>query len=144
MLGSIELSEIIPVMFLSLFAGGTSFIGALLGWKINFSKQYRLFLTAFGAGILMSAAIFEMVIEANRILGIVFTLVAFITGAIIFTIADIFAERKGGGAGILLGIGLDAIPESIAFGALVGSGSAFALALLIGIQNALISKCFSY
>ena len=66
---------------------------------------------------------------------IVFTLVAFIAGAIIFTIADIIAERKGGGAGILLGIGLDAIPESPAFGALVGSGSEFALAILIGIQN---------
>lgn len=45
------------------------------------------------------------------------------------------AERKGGGAGILLGIGLDIIPESLAIGAAIASGPALALALLIGIQN---------
>ncbi|MFB5601125.1 MAG: ZIP family metal transporter [Nitrososphaeraceae archaeon] len=93
------------------------------------------FFTAFGAGMLMSAAIFEMIIEANRVLGIIITFITFIAGAVIFTIADIIAERKGGGAGILLGIGLDAIPESITFGVLIGSGSAYALAILIGIQN---------
>jgi ZIP family zinc transporter len=135
MIGFTETTEIFSVIILSLFAGGTSFIGAIIGWRMKFSKQYMLFFTAFGAGILMSAAIFEMIIEANKVLGIVITFLAFIIGAIIFTLADIIAERKGGGAGILLGIGLDAIPESLAFGALIGSGSAFALAILIGIQN---------
>jgi ZIP family zinc transporter len=48
-------------------------------------------------------------------------------------LADMIAEKKGGGAGIILG--LDVIPESLAIGAAVASGSALALALLIGIQN---------
>jgi ZIP family zinc transporter len=68
-------------------------------------------LTAFGAGILSSAAIFQMVIESEKIIGIFSILVSFLGGAVIFTLADIVAERKGGGAGILLGIGLDSIPE---------------------------------
>jgi zinc transporter, ZIP family len=59
---------------------------------------------------------------------------AFLGGAIVFAIADMIAEKKGGGAGILLGIGLDVIPESLAIGAAVASGPALALALLIGIQ----------
>ncbi len=94
-----------------------------------------LFLTAFGAGILISAAIFGMVIEAEKTLGIIITLAAFLAGSIVFTIADVFAERKGGGAGILLGIGLDSIPESLAIGASVAGGAGFVIALLIGIQN---------
>ena len=48
-----------------------------------------------------------MVIEAEKSIGIMATFFAFIGGAIVFTIADIIAEKKGGGAGILLGIGLD-------------------------------------
>ena len=118
------------------FAGGTSFLGALIARKRNFSEQQILFFTAFGAGILMVGAIFEMVIEAETSLGITFTTLAFLAGAIIFTLADIIAEKKGGGAGILLGIGLDSIPESLAMGAsIVAAGPALALAILIGIQN---------
>ena len=50
--------------------------------------------------------------------------------------ADVIAEKKGGGAGILLGIGLDSIPESLAIGASIAAGGpAMALAILIGIQN---------
>jgi zinc transporter, ZIP family len=104
--------------------------------KKRFSEQHVLFFTAFGAGILMAAAVFEMVIEAEKNLGVTLTILAFLAGAIIFTIADILAEKKGGGAGILLGIGLDSIPESLAMGASIASaGPALALAILIGIQN---------
>ena len=84
----------------------------------------------------MAAAVFEMVIEAEERLGIVFTILAFLAGSIIFTLADVIAEKKGGGAGILLGIGLDSIPESLAIGAsIAAAGPAMALAILIGIQN---------
>jgi ZIP family zinc transporter len=92
-------------------------------------------LTSFGAGILSSAAIFQMVIESEKTIGIAWTLICFLGGAVIFTLADIVAERRGGGAGILLGIGLDSIPESLAIGASVAAGPGFVLALLIGIQN---------
>ncbi len=59
----------------------------------------------------------------------------FSRGIVIFTIADVIAVRKGGGAGILLGIGLDTIPEALAFGASVAAGPGFVIAILIGIQN---------
>jgi ZIP family zinc transporter len=123
------------VIGITLFAGGTSFIGALIGKYVHFSKSVLLFLTAFGAGILISAAIFEMVIQAEKSIGLIQTLLFFISGSIIFTIADVIATRKGGGADILIGIGLDTIPESLAIGASIGAGPALAIALLIGIQN---------
>jgi ZIP family zinc transporter len=133
---AIGTTEVLTVIAITAFAGGTSFLGALIARKRNFSEQQVLFFTAFGAGILMAAAIFEMVIEAETTLGIALTLFSFLVGAIIFTLADLIAEKKGGGAGILLGIGLDSIPESLAIGASIASaGPAMALAILIGIQN---------
>ena len=132
---AISFTDILTVIGITLFAGGTSFIGALIAKYVNFSPSVILFLTAFGAGILISAAIFEMVIEAEKSIGIISTLLFFILGAIVFTIADVIAVKKGGGADILIGIGLDTIPESLAIGASIAAGPAFAIALLIGIQN---------
>jgi len=85
----------------------------------------------------MSAAIFQMVVEAEKDIGLVLTMISFVAGAVIFTIADYIAEKKGGGAGILLGIGLDSIPESLAIGASIAAaaGPITALAVIIGIQN---------
>lgn len=132
---TIEIIDVVRVVMICAFAGGTSFAGALIARYVNFSDRQILFFTAFGAGILISAAIFGMVIEAEKTIGILMTLIAFVAGSIIFAIADVIAERKGGGAGILIGIGLDSIPESLAIGASVASGAGFAIALLIGIQN---------
>jgi ZIP family zinc transporter len=129
------ISDIFMVIGITLFAGGASFIGAIIAKYVYFSTSVLLFLTAFGAGILISAAIFEMVIQAEKSIGIISTLLFFIFGAIVFTIADIIAVKKGGGADILIGIGLDTIPESLAIGASVAAGPAFTIALLIGIQN---------
>ncbi|MGH9953979.1 MAG: ZIP family metal transporter, partial [Nitrososphaeraceae archaeon] len=133
---STESIDIIRVVAITAFAGGTSFVGAIISKKKRFSEQQILTLTAFGAGILMAAAVFEMVIEAETEVGITITLLSFMGGAIIFAIADFIAEKKGGGAGILLGIGLDTIPESLAMGAsIAAAGPAVALAVLLGIQN---------
>jgi len=133
----IELVHVIIVVAITAFAGGTSFVGALISKRIKFSESQILSLTAFGAGILIAATIFEMVIEAEKEIGIITMIFAFMGGAVIFTIADIIAEKKGGGAGILLGIGLDSIPESLAIGASVAAAgpSMIALPILIGIQN---------
>ena len=135
MSGAISFTDIFTVICITLFAGGTSFIGAIIAKYVNFSTSVILFLTAFGAGILISAAIFEMVIEAEESIGIISTFLFFILGAIIFTFADVIAVKKGGGADILIGIGLDTIPESLAIGASIAAGPAFAIAILIGIQN---------
>jgi ZIP family zinc transporter len=124
------------VLALCAFAGGTSFLGGLMGRYLKFGDQRLLFLTAFGAGILISAAVFEMVIEAEAHLGIVLALAFFVIGSIIFAGADYISERKaGGGTGILLGIGLDTIPEALAIGASIASGAGLTIAILIGIQN---------
>lgn len=131
----ININDILLVIGISAFAGGTSFVGALLGKFVKFKNDHLLFLTAFGAGTLISAAVFGMVIQAEKTIGVFFTLLLFVLGSVVFALADVLAERKGGGAGILLGIGLDSIPESLAIGASVATGAVLAIGLLIGIQN---------
>jgi ZIP family zinc transporter len=88
------------------FAGGTSFLGALISKKRKFSEQKILALTAFGDGILMSAAIFGKVVEAEKNIGLSQTMIPFVGGAVVFIIADLIAdliaEKKGGGSDILL------------------------------------------
>ena len=111
-MSDITFIDVFTVIGITSFAGGTSFIGAVIAKYIHFSTSVLLFLTAFGAGILISAPIFEMVIQAEKSIGLISTLVSFIFGAIIFAIADVITTRKGGGADILIGIGLDTIPES--------------------------------
>ncbi len=91
---AIDVTEILTVLAITAFAGGTSFVGAMIARKRNFSEQQMLTFTAFGAGILMAAAVFEMVIEAETELGIGITIFAFLGGAIIFTLADVIAEKK--------------------------------------------------
>ena len=91
---SIDIIDTLRVVAICAFAGGTSFAGGLIARYIDFSERQVLFFTAFGAGILISAAIFGMVLEAEKTLGIVMTLGAFLAGSIVFTIADVFAEHR--------------------------------------------------
>jgi ZIP family zinc transporter len=131
----LEFIDILRVVAISSLAGGTSFLGGVIGRFTRFSDNKMLFLTAFGAGILIAAAVFSMVIEAEKVIGIVAMLACFVGGAIAFAIADWIVEHRSGEAAILLGIGLDSIPESLAIGASIAGGAALAIALLIGIQN---------
>jgi uncharacterized membrane-anchored protein YitT (DUF2179 family) len=54
--------DILRVIVITAFAGGTIFLGIWISKKTKFSDDQILALTAFGAGILISAAIFSMVI----------------------------------------------------------------------------------
>ena len=56
-----------------------------------------LFLTTSGAGVLISAAVFQMVIEAEKELGVYPMVAAIVGGSMAFSVADMIAERKGGG-----------------------------------------------
>lgn len=60
--------DILRVIAITAFAGGTSFIGVYIGKRMRFTEHQVLTLTAFGAGFLIAAAVFEMVIELKRIL----------------------------------------------------------------------------
>jgi ZIP family zinc transporter len=128
--------DIIPtVIAITDFSGATSLLGAFISTKIMFLEQHLLPLTAFGAGILILAAIFEILYRGEKDISICLTLLVFIVGAILFTVADIIVENDGGGgAGIPVGIGLDSIRDPLAIGASIAvAGHVLELPLLMGI-----------
>jgi len=63
-----EIIDIISVIALSAFAGGTSFIGALMSKYINFAEPQILFLTAFGAEIRCLQLYLEFYLRPKRLL----------------------------------------------------------------------------
>jgi zinc transporter, ZIP family len=51
--------DILRVIALTAFAGGTSFLGVYIAKRTRFTEQHVLTLTAFGAGILIAAELFN-------------------------------------------------------------------------------------
>lgn len=111
---------------------------------------------AFGTGVLIGAATFELVGESVRKGGLEPTSIGFFAGAVVFTVFDWYVSKKGGanrkrsdgrssdvsgdkagGLGIFIGTVIDAVPESIMIGAslITGAGVSMLLVIAIFISN---------
>ncbi|MBM6616544.1 ZIP family metal transporter [Bacillus suaedaesalsae] len=111
-------------------AGSSLLIGALLGIYKFVSNKVSAFVMAFGTGVLLGAATFELLTDAVKEGGIVYPSIGFLLGATIFIIAEMIIIRKGGherkrsktspeghsGLAIFIGTIIDAIPESVIIG----------------------------
>ena len=116
-----------------LLAGAALVIGAALASVPRISPRVLAAVTAFGAGVLISALSFELIDEAHRRGGILPTAIGFLAGAAAFTAANVWISRRGGhgrtrsghqqqkaheSAGLAIAVGalFDGIPESVAIG----------------------------
>jgi ZIP family zinc transporter len=108
-------------------------------------------LAGFGAGSIIGAVAFDLIIEAEGSLGGPETTLWLLAGAAIFVIGDALVERKfgpppGEGSadgqpaeaaasplGIVLGAVVDGIPESLIFGIGVATGSPLSIAFLAAV-----------
>lgn len=111
-------------------AGSSLIIGALLAIFIKISARISGFVMAFGTGVLIGAASFELLSESVREGGITVAAIGFLAGATIFTISEFIIAKKGGkerktssenpeghsGLAIFIGTLIDAIPESVIIG----------------------------
>lgn len=135
-----------------LLAGGALILGALISYFFNLSQRTIAVVMAFGSGVLISALCFELMDEAYKQGGISSTTIGFISGALIFTIANKILEGRGAsrrkhsgelqisekelkGSGIAIAIGslLDGIPESIVIGLSLIADREIGLAVIISI-----------
>jgi zinc transporter, ZIP family len=125
-----------------LLAASSLILGAILsftGWIHD--RPLRL-VTAFGAGVLISAVAYELVGEAviKTVTG-VSVAAGFVVGALVFygisTLAKRVLSSSSEGPGILLGAALDAIPESVVLGVslLTGGGVSVAVLAAVFISN---------
>jgi ZIP family zinc transporter len=138
--------------FWSAIATGTLLIGMLLAYRNLVSLRWTGLIMAFGAGAIISAITYQLVLAPLGKVDGQYTFVALglAAGALTFYFADKWVDNMGGadrgdfdggqaegsGTGILLGSLLDGVPESLVLGlSLVhspGISTAFIFAVAIG------------
>ncbi|PRX28010.1 ZIP family zinc transporter [Orenia metallireducens] len=128
-------------------AGSAVFLGAAVGLSFDIEKKAIGFIMAFGTGILIGAASFELLTEAVEEGGIKLTTIAFIVGALLFTIFNLLIAKQGGhqrkrskgnpvghsGLAIFIGTIMDAIPESLIIGASLVDSTKVSYLLVIAV-----------
>ena len=132
-----------------MLSGGALVIGAALAWFARLPTRWVAAITAFGAGVLVSALSFDLMDEAQRRGGFGPTAAGFLAGAVVYTAANIALSRYGakhrkrsgqqqsdeGGSGTAIAVGalLDGIPESVVIGVSLLSGEGVSLVAVAAV-----------
>lgn len=132
----------LEILLLTLMAGLAMPLGGLIATvdaiKPNWlDEELRHSITAFGGGALLSAIALVLVPEGIEPFSVVWSVILFLLGGVLFMWVDIFLYRHKTSGGQLIAMLSDFIPESIALGAslALGKGSSVLLASLIAMQN---------
>ena len=124
-------------------------VGALLALWLRPSHRVIGSVLAFGAGALISAIAYELVLDALQRPGASFSALAvsLFIGALAFDLGDLVIARRGGGnrkrmartegegepLALLLGALLDGIPESFIIGLTIATGGEAGIAFLAAV-----------
>ncbi|MGN6618409.1 MAG: ZIP family metal transporter [Ilyomonas sp.] len=138
--------------FWGLVSGSALILGALLGYFTKIPVKFIAFVMGFGSGVLISALAFDLMDEAYKRGGFDSTSIGFISGALVYSVANFYLNKKGAkhrkrsgnqqakeeessGSGLAIALGslLDGIPESIAIGVSMIQGGAVSTAAVIAI-----------
>jgi zinc transporter, ZIP family len=131
-----------------LVTAGSLWVGAAIAAGAKPGSRFVGLAMAFGAGALIAAVAYELVLEAfETSLGA--ASVGFACGALAFYVGDVLVERGGGGerkkmdpgdeplagaaSAIVLGTVLDGIPESFVLGASLKVDGAVPTAVVVGV-----------
>ena len=125
-------------------AGGALLLGAAIAWFVRVPDRVTATIMAFGAGVLISALAFDLVLEAEETSGLWVTSGAFLTGAVVYVAANLALDRLGQrarpgtasdstGSGIAVGALLDGVPEAAVLGLSVATSGVLSVPLLVAI-----------
>jgi zinc transporter, ZIP family len=132
-----------------LLSGSALLLGAAFAWWGQVSQRVIAAVMAFGSGVLISALSFELMQEAYEAGGFDSTSAGFLSGAAVYTAANVYLSRRGAkhrkrsgeqqpsdsdsGVAIAIGALLDGIPESIVIGVTMIGGGAVSWVAVIAI-----------
>src|SRR4051812_18941807 len=135
-----------------LLSGSALILGAGVGYFSKIPQRLIAAIMAFGSGVLISALSFDLMDEAYKTGGFDSTSIGFVSGALIYTIANIIvsnhgakhrkrsgdqqlseSEQEGSGNAIAIGALLDGIPESIVIGVSMIKGGSVSMVAVIAI-----------
>jgi ZIP family zinc transporter len=129
-------------------AASSLVIGAVVALLVPISLRVIGLVMAFGAGVLISAAAFDLVEEAaGQSSGHGSVILGLFAGCLVFFGGDLLVDRFGGGSrkapaggqgsgsalAIVLGTVLDGIPESLVIGLTIYQGGAVGVAYLTAV-----------
>lgn len=133
-------------------SGSALLLGAALAWFVAIPQRVIAAVMAFGSGVLISALSFELMDEAFRTGGFDSTSIGFLSGAALFTGANIYISQRGAkhrkrsgmrsdarpagtdaGLSIAVGALLDGIPESIVIGVSMIAGGTVSWVAVVAI-----------
>jgi len=131
-------------------AGAALILGALVGYFLKVPQRLIAGIMAYGSGVLISALSFELMDEAYARGGFDSTAYGFLSGAAVYTVANVILAHKGAkhrkrsqrkpapdgennGLAIAVGALLDGIPESIAIGLSMLAGGVVSWVAVIAI-----------
>ncbi len=77
-------------------AGGALLLGAIVGLYIPIPRKLTGFIMAFGTGVLIGAASFELMGEVEEKTGYSYVIFGFLIGATLFTLLEMVIIKKGG------------------------------------------------
>lgn len=128
-----------------LIAGGALVVGAVIAWVVRVPVRLVAAVMAFGAGVLISALAYDLVLEARDEGGLWPTIAGFGIGAVVYVVANQLLDRfdrrnprgsgedPGTGTGIAVGALLDGVPESAVLGLSMVGGGGVSVPVLVAI-----------
>ncbi|MEU7478766.1 ZIP family zinc transporter [Lentzea sp. NPDC042327] len=134
-----------------LAGGGALVAGAVVAWFVRVPRDVVAVVMAFGAGVLIAAASFELVDEAEQTGGLLATSAGFAGGALAYVLANVVlarhgarhrkraanqpseSDQAGSGTAIAVGALLDGVPESVVLGVSLLDGGGIGVAMLVAV-----------
>jgi ZIP family zinc transporter len=128
----------------ALLAASSLLMGALVAFAVPIPRRILGLIMGFGAGVLISAVAYELILEAVEVSADRLAVAAgFASGALVFYAGDVAIDRRAtgsegaGGLALVLGAVLDGIPESVVIGIslLAGEGASVAVVVAVFLSN---------